>query len=132
IDDAVTLYVCTPSVVASATPVTVTACGVNQLAGVKTRGAEVTTPSVASELSNVTVTFAVGALVRTAVNSADPPSSVVRRPAEGALPVDEAEVLEVGYGIRGYVPVGEVEVEKPRAVENRNDRNGVSGGGPGR
>ena len=49
-------------VTASSTPVTVTVCGVFQLAGVKTNAAGLTVPSLTSLLARATVTVPVGSI----------------------------------------------------------------------
>src|SRR5258706_204826 len=72
-----------PSTIGSSTPVTVTVCVTFQFAVVNVRLAGATVPSVRSELVNPTVTFAVGWLVRTTVNVAVPPASVVVSPDVG-------------------------------------------------
>src|SRR2546422_1063295 len=72
-----------PSWTRSSTPVTVTVCATFQFAVVKVSDAGATVPSVRSELVNPTVTFAVGWLVRTTVNAAAPPASVVVNPEVG-------------------------------------------------
>ena len=72
-----------PSSNKSLTPVTVTVCGVFQFAVVNVTLAGLTVPSdVSLELSPI-VTFAVGCAVRTMVNVAVPPASVVVRPKVG-------------------------------------------------
>jgi hypothetical protein len=55
----------------------VTVWGVLRFAAVKVTDAGDTVPSVVSELESPTVTFAVGCDVRTIVNRAVPPASVV-------------------------------------------------------
>src|SRR5258706_9075336 len=67
----------------SSTPVTVTVCATFQFTLVNVTLDGATVPSVRSELVNPTVTFAVGWLVRTTVNVAVPPASVVVRPRDG-------------------------------------------------
>jgi hypothetical protein len=63
--------------------VTVTVCGVFQLADVKVKLAGATVPSVASlELSPI-VTSAVGCVLSTTVKLAVPPASLVTRPEVG-------------------------------------------------
>ena len=69
-----------PSSTASSTPVTVAVCAACQLPASKTMSAGLTVPSLASLLVNVTVTGAVGWLVRTTPKVAVPPASVVVRP----------------------------------------------------
>jgi hypothetical protein len=74
-DRVVISYVILPSTKTSSTPVTVTVCGMLHLAGTKVAGE--TTPSLVSELTMPTVTLADGWHVKTRVNSAVPPDSVV-------------------------------------------------------
>src|SRR4051812_37434813 len=66
-----------PSSRLSSTPVTVTVCGVLQLAEVKVNDAGETVPSVVSLELRPIVTLAVGFDVSTTVNVAVPPASVV-------------------------------------------------------
>ena len=66
-----------PSSTSSFTPVTVTVCGVAQLAAVKVRLAGATVPSVVSLLEIPVETSAVGSAFRTTVKVAVPPASVV-------------------------------------------------------
>src|SRR2546426_7396139 len=72
-----------PSTIGSSTPVTVTVCATFQFAVVNVSDAGATVPSVRSFDDNPTVTFAVGWLVKTTVNVAAPPASVVVNPDVG-------------------------------------------------
>ena len=89
------LYATAPSFSASLTPVTVTACGTFQFAGVNVRLAGRTVPSVASLELSPMVTSAVGWLFRTMVKVAAPPASVVVRPEVGVtvMPAVSLSVL---------------------------------------
>ena len=79
----------------SLTPVTVTVCGIFQLAGVNVRLAGSTVPSAVSVELSAIVTSAVGCDVRTTVYVAVPPASVVVRPKVGetVMPVASLSVL---------------------------------------
>src|SRR5882672_4550277 len=72
-----------PSETASSTPATVTICAMFQIALVKVSNAGETVPSVRSSELSAIVTFATGWLVRTTVNVAVSPVSVVDRPLIG-------------------------------------------------
>ena len=76
-------YAMVPSTTKSSTPVTVTVCAIFQFAAVNVSAAGKTVPSVASLDESGIVTSAVGWLVRTTVNVAVPPISVVVRPDVG-------------------------------------------------
>src|SRR5258708_9264690 len=84
-----------PSTIGSSTPVTVTVCAVFQFAVVNVTLAGATVPSVRSFDDNPIVTFAVGWLVRTTVNVAVPPASVVVSPDVGVtvIPATSLSVL---------------------------------------
>ena len=72
-----------PSSISSSTPVMVTVCGVSQFSGLNTNSLTATVPSDSSLLTMLRVTFAVGSLSRTTVNSVVPPASVVSNPWRG-------------------------------------------------
>ena len=77
------VYAIGPSNAASSTPVTATVCGIFQLAGVNTSDDAETVPSAVLLVARPMVTLASGATVRTTVNEAAPPSSLVTRPDVG-------------------------------------------------
>ena len=77
---------------ASSTPATVTVRGTLQLPVVKVTLAGETVPSVTSLLDSPTVTSAVGRLVRTIVNVAVPPASLVVRPEVGLTVIPTASL----------------------------------------
>ena len=77
------VYATSPSSTKSLTPVTVTVCGVAQLAVVNVRLDAETVPSPVFELLTGIVTLALGWLLSTTVNDAVPPASVVVRPEAG-------------------------------------------------
>src|SRR5258706_11622744 len=85
-----------PSTIGSSTPVTVTVCVTFQFAVVNVTLAGATVLSVSSDLVNPTVTFAVGWLVRTTVNVAVPPASVVVSPAIGFTVIPATSLSEIG------------------------------------
>src|SRR2546427_654271 len=87
-----------PSWTRSSTPVTVTVCATFQFAVVNVSEAGDTVPSVRSELVNPTVTFAVGWLVRTTVNVAVPPASVVASPDVGLTVIRTTSFSFYCYG----------------------------------
>ena len=66
---------CSPSMISSSIPVTVTVCGVSQLAEVKVIG-EDTEDSPVSLLTSVSTTFDVGCASSTIVKVSVPPASV--------------------------------------------------------
>ena len=72
-----------PSSRSSLTPVTVTVCGIFQLAVVKVTLDTLIVPSVVSLELSPMVTSAVGCELSTTANVAVPPASVVVRPAVG-------------------------------------------------
>src|SRR5438067_772882 len=67
----------------SSTPVTVTVCATFQFAAVNVNEDTLTVPSAVLDEVTVTVTGAVGWLVKTTVKEAFPPASVVTRPEVG-------------------------------------------------
>ncbi len=78
-----TVYAMLPSTIGSSTPVTVTTCGVFQVAGVIVTLAGDTVPSVRSLDDSAITTSATGWLLSVMPNVALPPCSVVTRPAAG-------------------------------------------------
>ena len=76
----------------SSTPVTVTVCGVFQLPLVNATDDGPTVPSAVFELLSPIVTLAVGCDVRTTVNVAAPPASVVVRPDVGVTVIPAASL----------------------------------------
>src|SRR5438093_741435 len=97
-----------PSTIASSTPVTVTVCARFQFTVVNVSDAGATVPSVRSLDDNPIVTFAVGWLVKTTVNVAVPPASVVVSPDVGVtvIPATSLSVLVTdtsdAYMVRSY------------------------------
>ena len=98
------LNVMLPSSRLSSTPVTVTVCGVFQLADVNVTEVGLTVPSVVSLLLSPTVTSAVGCAVSTTVNVAVPPASVVVNPLVGVTVMPDASlsvfVTDTSFGSR--------------------------------
>src|SRR5580765_2671039 len=90
-----------PSLTKSSTPVTVTACATFQFAGVNVRLGGATVPSVRSLLATETTTFATGWLVRTTLNAAVPPASVVVRPAVGVTLMPATSLSGLGTATSG-------------------------------
>src|SRR2546429_4741933 len=87
------------------TPLFGSVWGVFQLPAVKVRLEAETVPSAVLLLLSGIVTLAVGWLVRTTVNVAAPPASVVTRPDEGltVIPAVSLSVLLTGTSA-GFVP----------------------------
>ena len=83
VDVAVILYVMSSSSIASSTPVTVTLCGVFQLAGVKTIEPALRVPSLVALLARFMVTVAVGWLVSATLKLSVLPDSLVTSPLLG-------------------------------------------------
>ena len=83
-----------PSIKLSSTPVTVTVCGVLQLAVVKVRLPVDSVPSLLSEELRAIVTLAVGALSSTTLKLAVPPASVVVRPLVGVTVMPAAVFID--------------------------------------
>src|SRR5260221_3946209 len=83
-----------PSTIGSFTPVTVAVCATFQFAVVNVSEAGATVPSVRSFDDNPIVTLAVGWVLRTTVNVAVPPASVVVK-HEIVLNVNPATSLSV-------------------------------------
>ncbi len=88
-----------PSIWLSSTPLTVTVCGVLQLAVVKVSEPADTPPSVASETDRPTVTLAVGALRSTTENVAVPPPSVVVSPLSGVTTKPATLIVTVSVSL---------------------------------
>ena len=86
------LYAMLPSSRVSSTPVTVTVCALFQFADVKVTLDGLTVPSAVLFELRPTVTFAVGCAVRTIVNVAVPPASVVVNPLVGVTVKPDASL----------------------------------------
>src|SRR5437016_2846648 len=96
-------YTMSPSSRLSSTPVTVTVCGVFQLADVKVSEAGATVPSVVSSELSPIVTGAVGWLVSLTANVAVAPASDVTSPLVGntTIPAESSSVVATDTSATG-------------------------------